>query len=259
MPEATSQRHIFPGDVLSEDAISKYQRGDGDVNMEEDDQGTVLKIGPGLVQTEGSDILAARAGLLHYSQDKKADHFWIESNSKRYIPSAGELVLGIITHRLAETYRVDIASSHPALLGHLAFEGATKRNKPNLKVGTVVYARVSLANKDMDPELECVHPETSKADGLGDLSNEGSLLPYRISLGLARRLLNPTSEHPDVLALLGQKISFECCVGMNGRVWVRAKNPKHIIAVMLAIQQAEQTTDPQALRVLVRDVTRKYL
>lgn len=35
-------------------------------------------------------------------------------------------------------YRVDIGSAHPATLDALAFEGATKRNKPNLKVGGVV-------------------------------------------------------------------------------------------------------------------------
>lgn len=45
-------------------------------------------------------------------------------------------MLGVITARHAEGYRVDIGSSQYAALDALAFEGATKRSKPNLKVGS---------------------------------------------------------------------------------------------------------------------------
>ncbi len=43
-------------------------------------------------------------------------------------------MLGIILARHAEGYRVDIGSSQAASLDALAFEGASKRNKPDLKV-----------------------------------------------------------------------------------------------------------------------------
>ncbi|CAG8641630.1 13919_t:CDS:1, partial [Funneliformis caledonium] len=36
-------------------------------------------------------------------------------------------------------------------------------------IGSLVYARVSSANKDMEPELECINPSTNKADGFGEL------------------------------------------------------------------------------------------
>jgi exosome complex component RRP40 len=49
-----------------------------------------------------------------------------------------------------------------------------------------VYARVSLANKDMEPELDCVNPSTGKSDGYGELK-EGFVI--KSSLGLARRYL----------------------------------------------------------------------
>ena len=48
--------------------------------------------------------------------------------------AVGDPVIGIITMRLSEAYRVDIAEALPATLDHLAFQGATKRNKPDLKV-----------------------------------------------------------------------------------------------------------------------------
>ena len=52
----------------------------------------------------------------------------------QYIPAQRELVLGTIIARHAEGYRVDLGSAQMASLEALAFEGATKRSKPNLKV-----------------------------------------------------------------------------------------------------------------------------
>lgn len=93
-------------------------------------------------------------------------------------------MIGTIVHRLGEYFRVDIGTAHSAVLPMLAFEGATKRNKPNLAVGSLVYCRVSLANPDMEPELECVNPRTGRADGFGELV--GGYV-FKCSLGLARR------------------------------------------------------------------------
>ena len=36
-------------------------------------------------------------------------------------------------------------------------------------MGSLLYARVSLAHKDMDPELECFDAQTRKAEGFGEL------------------------------------------------------------------------------------------
>jgi exosome complex component RRP40 len=50
------------------------------------------------------------------------------------VPAPQESVVGIVVGRSGEGWRVDIGAAHFALLDGLAFEGATKRNKPNLKV-----------------------------------------------------------------------------------------------------------------------------
>ena len=55
-----------------------------------------------------------------------------------------------------QNFVVDINGPFPALLPLLSFEGATKRNRPNLKAGDVVYARVAAASRDMEPVLTCV-------------------------------------------------------------------------------------------------------
>lgn len=39
------------------------------------------------------------------------------------------------------------------------------------KVGCLVYARVSLAHKDMEPELECFDAQTRKSEGFGELKD----------------------------------------------------------------------------------------
>ena len=110
--------------------------------------------------------------------------------------------------RSGENWRVDIGAAHAANLDGLAFEGATKRNRPNLKVrasafshrffslathdlaarmqvGSLIYARVSLAHRDMEPELECFDAQTRKAEGFGDL--KGGLV-VRCSLMMCRQL-----------------------------------------------------------------------
>jgi exosome complex component RRP40 len=83
-----------------------------------------------------------------------------------------------------EYFRVDIGTARSSVLPILAFEGATKRNRPNLPLHSLVYCRVSLANPDMEPELECVNPKSGKADGFGELS--GGYV-FKCSLGLCRR------------------------------------------------------------------------
>ena len=53
-------------------------------------------------------------------------------------------MIGVITQKIGEGFRVDIGSAHFASLDGLAFEGATKRNKPNLKV-----SRYSMENHNL--------------------------------------------------------------------------------------------------------------
>ncbi|CAA7261480.1 unnamed protein product [Cyclocybe aegerita] len=197
-----------------------------------------LKLGPGLQQltTAGpsridSTVIATRAGELRHSTNRSK--WWIESNSRRYVPAPQEAVIGVVTQRIGEGYRVDIGSAHPASLDGLAFEGATKRNKPNLKVGCVVYARVSLAHKDMEPELECFDAQTRKGEGFGEL--KGGFI-VRCGLKMCRDLLDPNHY---LLPLLGGRFPHESAVGLNGRVWVSAKEIKETIAMVRCIEAAD--------------------
>lgn len=136
---------------------------------------------------------------------------------QKYTPQPPEPVLGIIIARHAEGYRVDIGSSQAAALDALAFEGATKRNKPNLKVrtigetplpcagiasscrqailitrdctrhaqvGTLVYGHLLATPPFSEPEISCVDPSTQKASGFGELA--GGFLIRHVELGRCR-------------------------------------------------------------------------
>ena len=48
-----------------------------------------------------------------------------------------DCVIGGVTHVFSEEYEVELNSSHTGRLNTVAFEGATKRNRPYLKVPSV--------------------------------------------------------------------------------------------------------------------------
>ncbi|KAJ3000728.1 Exosome component 3 [Globomyces sp. JEL0801] len=178
------------------------------------------RVGPGFMQLN-SQIIAVKPGIVRNA-----------NNIVYYIPQVAEPVIGVITGRQMDTYRVDIGGPSLASLDVLAFEGATKRNRPNLENNALVYARVSLANKDMQPELECVGGG-GKSEGLGELVG-GYLV--QCSLRLARSLMNP--EHP-ILQAFGSVSAFEIVVGLNGRIWINAEKNRTIILLSNLIKRAD--------------------
>ncbi|PBK97712.1 hypothetical protein ARMGADRAFT_648964 [Armillaria gallica] len=100
-----------------------------------------LKLGSGLIQlsqtsTPKSSTISTRAGTLHHSANESK--WWVESNARRYVPAPQESVIGIVTQKAGEEFRVDIGSAHPASVDGLAFEGASKRNSPDLKVCSMI-------------------------------------------------------------------------------------------------------------------------
>ena len=60
----------------------------------------------------------------------------------QYLPVKNDVVVGVIKVRTADMYVVDIGAPGDGALGGLEFDGVTKRNKPNLKVGATVFCRV---------------------------------------------------------------------------------------------------------------------
>ncbi|KAF9082152.1 Exosome component 3 [Mortierella sp. GBA35] len=228
---------VLPGDELPETGLLDNPSGARRVTL-----------GPGLSTLDDGSINAVKAGIVKHNS--LGNRWWVESNQRRYVAAQGEAVIGVVTGKTAEHYKVDIGAAQPALLGVLAFEGATKRNKPNHNIGDLLYCRVSMANKDMEAELECMNPTTGKADGYGELK---SGFVIKVSLGLARRLLDPKNL---VLRQLGQHIPFETAVGTNGKVWVNSGKPEHTILICNGIRNSEYLNESQCA-VMVKGLLEK--
>jgi exosome complex component RRP40 len=156
-----------------------------------------------------------------------------------------------------DLYRVDIGASAHASLSNLAFEGASKRNKPQFQAGQVLYCRISeLFNGHLDPELSCIlGPHDSGIARKEWMTNEGAYgelkggTVTRISTGLARQLLLPNSL---VLAELSKhKIAFEVAIGVNGFLWIHSQKPDYTILIQNAITNSEVLT-PEQIRSMVK-------
>lgn len=204
---------VFPGDIQKD-----IKSVDG-----------VTITGPGLYRSEEipNSLNVTRAGVLRF---KPPNTYWVESKPKRYTPKKMDHVVGIVLKRAGDVLKVDIGASELASLSTLAFEGATKKQKPDVQVGDVLYAQVLTAHREMEPELVCVD-SYGKAGILGPLSNDGFVInvkPY-----LAHRLLNPEN---DVLRRLGTKFPFETAIGMNGKIWINARSARDVFKVVRTIE-----------------------
>lgn len=208
---------VVPGDLVD---LSNLKAGPG-INIWHD---------PATVQT---------SGLVNVSRGVR----FVDSNTKRYVPARGDLVIGVIQGRIMTDYRVSLQPfSRAVRLGELAFENATRKNKPRLVQGDVIYARVASADPALDPELECFDATTGKAAGFGQL--QGGML-IEVGLSFARHLL--TEGHP-VLESIGKKYPYEVAIGVNGRVWIKGPDLRTTWRICELIGRAESVPSDQSER-----------
>jgi exosome complex component RRP40 len=215
----------------------------------------VVRAGPGL-RRAGDFLVAAAAGALCAEPPPRAaaaaaantaagaaaapalGKLWVAGRARRYAPAPGDVVIGIITGRRGDAYEVDVRGPCPAALPVLAFEGATRRNRPTLKDGDLVYARLAAAPRGGEPELTCLEAggggRAAGGAGLGPLA--GGTLAALSSAG-ARALL--AAPPPPALAALGAACRFELAVGLNGRVWITGETPAATLAVAAALAALE--------------------
>ena len=92
-----SLRLVIPGDSIEE------------VENLSDDIKVI--VGPGLTR-EGSQVFSNRCGILRQKITAKVAVFWVDCHSKRYIPTRGENVIGVVVGKGGDSFRVsDLFSS----------------------------------------------------------------------------------------------------------------------------------------------------
>ncbi|KAK1866593.1 hypothetical protein I4F81_009109 [Pyropia yezoensis] len=108
----------------------------------------------------------------------------VASRTRRYTPAAGDVVIGTILDRNADGYRVTIGAAEAARLPGLAFAGATKRNKPALAPGALLFGRVAAASRAAEAELTCVEVGESVSWLSGEATYGelvgGNVAPYTV-------------------------------------------------------------------------------
>jgi len=223
---------VIPGDDVTSVVCTQQNR-------------TQLRLGGGLTYDSktGGRVRAVRAGTLRYAPPAT---YWVESASmRRYLPRCEDAVVGVVADRSSLGYKVAInGATDPALLPMLAFEGATKRTKPTLLVGDVVYCRVAKASLDgIEPELSCCCVSHYSGSRKGWETGEatfgvlaGGCLLQRASM-VATSELRDQHAHPVLKTLADEGLAFEVVAGANGIVWVKAKNPKLTVAVANAVRE----------------------
>jgi exosome complex component RRP40 len=262
-PSDKEQIMVLPGDdltnvIISQPPLSTAPQGIDEELKEELPSTThkkrsTLKLGSGLSYDNTTQtVRATLAGRLFHR--KSTNTFMILQKSKRYIPRVHDRIVAIVEERVGDHYRMSIPGSScgQGLLHSCAFEGATKRNKPQLGAGSLVYCRISSADIDRDLELTCIvggqnDGGAARKDWMTDECTYGELKGgscFQVNLALARDLLNPSCLVLDALATTG-RIPFEICIGVNGLIWVHSSRPEYTILVMNAIRNSEVMTGEQ--------------
>lgn len=162
--------------------------------------------------------------------------------SNRYLPQENDMVIGTVLQRNFEFYLVDINSSlGSAQLPTLAFQGATKTNKPQYAEGTLLFCRVTKS----DPcagrvELSCIDLlDNKKSWNTGEATFkelQGGLVKD-FPIALCREVLVPQSPASVLLERLGATVQYELVVGYNGRAWVNAERVSEVVLVFQALER----------------------
>ena len=173
------------------------------------------------------------------------ENFYNRKCSLKYCSETGDLVIGRIIDRQGEHYRLDLGDRFDGLLQYYDFEGATKRNRPMLEPGDLIYARIQRTSMNTNAILTCKSNTNKKTWSSGEAEfgklSEGYMfdLPiFSCQLYIVFRLLDSSSNEAEALETLGKTFKFEVVVGFNGKVWVKAKDHKNTIVISNLIQRS---------------------
>jgi exosome complex component RRP40 len=149
-----------------------------------------------------------------------------KSLGKYYSPKVDDPVIGTIVQKTSEFYRIDIGSYTNAILNTKDFEGATKKAKPNLNLGDLIFARVGKVNKFDAPILTCISQTETKTWSTGE-SYFGNLKGGNV---FNFDKIYTWEFYKDNFAILRlyDILSFEIIIGFNGRMWIKADDPDDI-------------------------------
>lgn len=206
------------------------------------DSSSTIVLGPGLHYDKDSCAFTAH-GCGHVQEPSSLTYYVDGHRPSVSSLSSGDLVLGIVVRRQMESLLVDIGYNELASLSLYDFEGSTKRTKPDVDRGDVIYGRLKIEG-ECQPVITCITDE-GKADGMGVLHEHGYLFDLPIDVA------NDLVANDDLLRELGKEIPYEIAIGANGRVWIRASSTRTMIALReVLLEKAKNKMDNKQLKAL---------
>lgn len=253
-------------------------------------QNTISNISQGRVTSSSAAICATEVGILRTlggeesapkqpapsSSPRTHMHYSVMSlHKKAYThPLPRDAVIGCVVKTGAEYYDVDIRATTVALLPVLGFDNATKRNRPMLKVGDVVYGTLTevsgVAGGGYAAErimMDCcnnvdgdgfgplyVSPVSSSSRGVtrwtGNAHGIGMI--FKVTPSYARYLLSNGQRPESILAVLGSRIPFDIVIGVNGLFWISSLSSSSnahletcILGTVIQCMERESDVSPQ--------------
>lgn len=167
------------------------------------------------------------------NEDKVKFNMASQLQGKYYNPKNDDMIIGTILQKTMEQYKLDINSYSQAILGTSEFEGASKKTKPNLKVGDTVFCKVLKVNKFDSPLLTCISGDGkswSSGEAFFGALTEGHI--YKIPLNL----VNIYFYFGEVLFnRIEDAIEYEYNLGHNGVMRIHCEDKTQIPKIKLII------------------------
>ncbi len=193
---------VIPGEFLSDDA-----------NLA--DEGTYVEEGK---------VYSAVLGIASFK-----NHIKVVPLSGKYIPRAGDLIMGIVTEVSFSNWIVDIRSPYEGLLHISEFPRRIENTEMSkyLKVGDSIMTLVKDVDANMKVELTLNDPKSRQIKGGRIIEVTPSRVPRLIG------------RNGSMIALLKNETSCNIFVGQNGRVWLTGKD-KNLDLATRAILKIEK-------------------
>lgn len=186
-----------------------------------------------IFKLKNGNLLTKKPVLLYKSKENESDEKLEnpkEENNKNkndifisigkiYNPSINDIVVGVITQKFSDFYKVDIGTYINAILFKVNTEG-NKNSKLEADVGDIIIAKVISVNINDCPSLSTQNPKNKNniltfCDvNLGKMSGGNY---FNIPIGKVKYF----TKHNSTLKSLKNFVSFNICIGNNGRVYIK--------------------------------------
>jgi len=216
------RRIVLPGELVAE---GNYKLGDG-------------------VYREGNKIYSSLLGLL----DEKKGFIRVIPFTRKYIPKAGDFVIGKIIDIQFASWEVDINSPYRAILNVEDFREDLKPGQVDLSkflsIGDVIFAVV----KEITP---------SRRIYLSMRMNNSTVLRRgRLVEVTPSKIPRVIGKKKSMLLMIKREIGIKILVGQNGRIWLDGTQDKINLAVKV-LRKIEKEAHTSGLTDRVKEMIRR--